>query len=234
MVRWHDHALARAVSACTSDLLYGRHRLEKHYPDAVNAIPVMLDQPTPDMWRVLLSTCNVPPVVTAHFYPGSSVIDKATGARLRERISDVPWKLLALIADELFAGLHAGITDNFASATTEDPHKVCVLYAFCFLECLFEPAGDAGLETPYAESWLALFSNVCRQPIIYEDLGIHPKSGELWTLEDIVTPWLQADVRQLPRLSRDGQCSYARVFVRLRGTHRHLASSQTHPWQISQ
>jgi hypothetical protein len=185
--------------------LYGRHRQEKHYSDAVNSIPVMLDQPTPEMWRVLLGTCDVSAVVTAHLYPGSPTVDKDQAEQLRERISDVPWKLLALIADELFAGLHTAIMDDFASIGAEDPRKVCVIYAFCFLECLFEPAANAGLEISYAESWLALFCNVCRKPVVYVDLGIHPKSGEPWTLEDILIPWLQSDARQLPRLSRDGR-----------------------------
>jgi hypothetical protein len=162
----------------------------------------MLDQPTPEMWKVLLSTCNVPAPVVANLFPASPPVDKGPAARLREHISDVPWKMLALIADEVIAGLHAAITGDFPTAE-EDPHKVCVIYAFCFLECLFEPADSAGLQTPYAESWLALFCNASRRPVVYADFGPHPESGEPWTLDDILIPWLQT--RDLPKLSRNGE-----------------------------
>jgi hypothetical protein len=199
--RWHDHRLASAVKECTSDLIYGRNASSKTYVDVVEAIPAMLGENV-GVWRTMVATCNLPPEVIGVLFPGIIKVDKSAGEKLQDHVNKVPWKMLALFADELILGLHTAIVDGFNSPIyNADPHGVCVLYAFCFLEFLFEPANFAGLEVSLTSAWIALLCDACRNPTPLLDLR-DESTGREWTLADILVPWLQT--REMTKVSYHG------------------------------
>jgi hypothetical protein len=87
-----------------------------------------------------------------------------------------------------------------------DANRSRLVYAFCLLECLFEPARLARVESAFADSWLSLVLSACRTAVV-----IHSSpSGEPCALSDLLITRLAH--RQLPKPSSSGMLNDGTYF----------------------
>jgi hypothetical protein len=212
---WSDHRLAHSVRGCMIDLIYGSNALKSAYSNYIDVVevgvPSMMGETT-RMWTLLVSTCGIPKEVFHLGFPDARSVKLEEAQSLRQRLVSLPWKMLAIVSDELVAGLRVAVRQGFNSPMyLTDADRTRAIVTLCLLECLFEPAKAAGLEVAYTESWLALFCDICcHHKTSSIPIGVNNwESGRVWTLEDIMFPWFER--RVLQNLSRDSEYADFRV-----------------------
>jgi hypothetical protein len=212
---WSGHQLAPVVQRCMRDLVYGekaQDTLYSNYIDLIEtSIPALLNLSTSKTWPLSIIACGLPSKLLCVAYPQALIVKLPEARALKQQIQSLPWKMLAMISDELIMGLRVAIKDNLASDIYDsDKSRKLALSALCFLWCMFEPATAADLKGPFSEAWLALYCDMCRycQSTSLMDFGLHPETHMTWTLEDIMFQWFE----QLP-LGAMGQSSAYRSFV---------------------
>jgi hypothetical protein len=96
--------------------------------------------------------------------------------------------------------IRTALRDGLADVTYSklDANRSRLIYAFCLLECLFEPARLARVESAFADSWLSLVLSACRTAVVIPS----GPSGEACALSDLLVTKLAQ--RQLPKLGPDG------------------------------
>jgi hypothetical protein len=195
---WSDHRLAPAVQRCMRDLVYGENAQSIQYHNYVDLIetgvPALLNLPSSKMWPLLISTCGLPSELLRVAYPQALTVNISEARALKQQVTSLPWKMLAMISDEMIVCLRVAITADFASDIyNSDKSRTLAFAGLCFLLCMFQPATAAGLEAPFSETWLALFCDICchYQSTSLVHSGRHPEANMAWTLEDIVFPWFE-------------------------------------------
>jgi hypothetical protein len=178
---------------------------DPNYVDVIKVIPDMLGS-SELMWSSLAGKCDLPQEVLFRSFP-LAVSGSVNSPDPIQFLSFMPWKMLAVISDELVAGLRQAVRADFITTTPEqDPNRLAALSGLCLLECLFEHANRAGFNDAYTEAWIALFCDISVHAgaTILPHVGLNPESLQPWTLEDIVFPWLQR--RRLGTISKDSTC----------------------------
>lgn len=143
---WSDHRLAPAIHGCVSDLTYKRH--PPNYIDIVKrALPNILnmdrDVLAPTLVRANDRVVLGQPGLVERLFPHSHHLATLEQVRtLRYKLSEVPWKLLALLHDEIVKGLRQAAENDFSSPiyAERDRDKSFAVAGLCFLDCLMERA----------------------------------------------------------------------------------------------
>jgi hypothetical protein len=195
---WSDHRLAPAVQRCMRDLVYGENAQVDDYHRYIDfvetGIPALLNLPSSKIWPLLIGTCGLSHELLRTAYPQALTVDASEARALKQRLTSMPWKMLAMISDEVIAGLRMAVRANFGSESySGDQSRTAAFAALCFLTCMFEPATAAGLETTFSETWVALFCDICchYRSTVLPKSGVHPATNKSWTLEDIAFSWFQ-------------------------------------------
>jgi hypothetical protein len=195
---WSDHRLAPVVQRCMRDLVYGENAQSTQYHNYVDliqtSVPALLNLSSSKMWPLLISTCGLPSELLHAACPQALTVSMSDARALKEQIKSLPWKMLAMISDEMIVCLRVAITADLTPDIYDlDKSRTLAFSGLCFLLCMFEPATAAGMGAPFLETWLALFCDICchHQSTSLVHFGRHPETHMAWTLEDIVLPWFE-------------------------------------------
>lgn len=188
-----------------SDLIYRSNALNTAYHNYIDvietALPTILDMSPTQLYPALLQANQLPQELISQLFP-FALVDASSVEKLNAKLAQLPWKMLALLFDEVVAGLRVAVRDDFNSSMyDQDKNKALAVASLCFLECLMERVKTEQLQPAFDESRIALICDISCHIMASvlpssslnmsrEEDAYASSAPKIRSLEDIVLSWI--------------------------------------------